>query len=64
VIFTQTETVNMVFFSRNRADVSVSTHRLTLLTIYYDFPQRINDAYRDISRQLIKNISFFCAWRN
>jgi len=42
-----------------KADVPVSAHRTTIQTIIYcDSPQRRHVTYRDITRKLIKNVSF------
>jgi len=46
-------TVSLVLFHSRRADVPVSAHRSTVLTVFYcDFPQTLQVAYRDISRMM------------
>ena len=58
-LFTPRATVNLVLLYCHRADFPVSTYRPTILSIYYcEFSQRLHDAYRDITWQLVKNIAF------
>jgi hypothetical protein len=57
VTFHNNSDAQLVLFYCWMADVPVLTYRSNILTVFYCvFPQRLHDAYRDITWQLIKNI--------